>query len=83
MTSRFLSNESILINVDSNCMVAISSFDDRECQINSKQPTSNSSSVAIGGTVGSLLVILILGSAVIIALLIMVWLRKKHQKSSR
>ena len=75
--------QSILINVDSSCMVAISSFDDRECQIDPKQPTNNSSSVAIGGTVGSLLIILILGSAVIIAMLIMVWLRKKHQKSSR
>ena len=70
--------QSILINVDSSCMVAITSFDDGECQANSKQPTNNNLLVIIGGTVTSLLLLLVLSSVVIIALLIMLWWRKKH-----
>ena len=70
--------QSILINVDSSCMVAISSFDDGECQAKSKQPTNNSSSAVIGGTVAGLLLLLVLSSAVDIALLIMLRWRKKH-----
>ena len=70
--------QSILINVDSSCMVVISSFDDGECQIDSEKHTNNSSSAVIGGTVAGLLLLLILSSAVVIALLIMLWRRKKH-----
>ena len=70
--------QSVLINVDSSCMVAISSFDDGECQIDSEKHTNTSSSAVIGGTVAGLLLLLILSSAVIIALLIMLWWRKKH-----
>ena len=70
--------QSVLINVDSSCMVAISSFDDGECQVNSEQHTRSSSSAVIGGTVAGLLLLLILFSAVVIALLIMLWWRKKH-----
>ena len=70
--------QSVLINVDSSCMVAISSFDDGECQIDSEKHTNNSSSAIIGGTVAGLLLLLILSSAVVIALLIMLWRRKKH-----
>ena len=70
--------QSVLINVDSSCMVAISSFDDGECQIDSEKHTNNSSSAVIGGTVAGLLLLLILSSAVVIALLIMLWRRKKH-----
>jgi hypothetical protein len=58
--------QSILINVDSSCVVAISSFDDEECQINSEQPTNNSSSAVVGGTVAGLLLLLIVSGAVII-----------------
>ena len=70
--------QSILINVDSSCMVAISSFDDGECQIDSEKHTNNSSPAVIGGTVAGLLLLLILSSAVVIALLMMLWRRKKH-----
>ena len=70
--------QNVLINVDSSCMVAISSFDDGECQVNSEQHTNNSSSAIIGGTIAGLLFLLILSSAVVIALLIMSWWRKKH-----
>jgi hypothetical protein len=70
--------ESVLINVDSKCMIAISSFDDEECQINSEQTMNNSLSAVIGGTVAGLLLLLLLSSVVIIALLIMFWWRKKH-----
>ena len=70
--------QSVLINIDSSCMVAISSFDDGECQVNSKQPTNNNSSAVIGGAVAGLLLLLVLSSAVIIALLIMLRWRKRH-----
>ena len=75
--------QSVLLNVDSSCTVAISSFDDTECQ--QQSPTKNNSSIIIGGTVAGLLLTLTLSSAVIIAL-IMLWLRKKQKlffKSSR
>jgi hypothetical protein len=70
--------QSVLINVDSSCMVAISSFDDEECQINSEQPTNNSSSAVIGGTVAGLLLLLIVSGAAIITFLTIFWWRKKH-----
>ena len=70
--------QSVLINVDSSCTVAISSFDGGECQIDSEKHTNNSSSAVIGGIVAGLLLLLILSSAVVIALLIMLWWRKKH-----
>ena len=68
--------QNVLINIDSSCMVAISSFDDGECQVNSEQHTNNSSSAIIGGTVAGLLLLLILSSAVVILSLVI--LRKKH-----
>ena len=70
--------QSILINVDSSCMVTISSFDDGECQVNSEQHTNNNLSAVIGGTVAGLLLMLILSSAMIISLVILLWWRKKH-----
>ena len=70
--------QSILINVDSSCMIAISSFDDGECQIDLEKHTNNSSSAIIGGTVAGLLLLLILSTAVVVALLIMLRRRKKH-----
>jgi hypothetical protein len=68
----------ILINVDSECTVVISSFDDEECQINSEQPTNNSLLAVVGGTVAGLLLLLILSSVVITTLLTMFWWGKKH-----
>ena len=71
--------QSVLINVDSSCMVAIFSFDDRECQVNSEQHTNNNSSAVIGGSVAGLVLILILSSAIVTSLVILLWRRKKHR----
>ena len=70
--------QSVLINVDSSCTVNISSFDDRECQQNSKQSRKNNVSGIIGGIASALLLVLILTSIIILLLL---WFRKRRQVS--
>lgn len=51
--------QSVLINVDSSCTVTISSFDDKECQLNSKQLSNDIVSPIIGGIASALLLVLI------------------------
>ena len=48
--------QSVLINVDSSCIVIISSFGDRECQLNSelvKSSNDNTSAITILGGIAS------------------------------
>ena len=74
--------QSVLINIDSSCTVTISSFDDKECQLNSKQLRSHSVSAIIGGIASAILLILVLASIMIVTvILLLLWFRKKHQVS--
>ena len=64
------------------CTVTISSFDDKECQLNSKQLRSYSVSAIIGGIASALLLILVLASIMIVTvILLLLWFRKKRQVS--
>ena len=79
-----ISVQSMLINVDSRCMAIISSFDDGECQLKSKQSRNGSVSAVIGGSVSALLLVLILAcGTIIIILLLLLWIKKRHQEYSR
>ena len=73
--------QSVLINVDSRCTVTISSFDDGECQLNSKSPRNDNSSSITGGVAFALLLSLILASGAIIILILLLWFRKRRQVS--
>ena len=75
--------KSVLTNIDSSCMVIISSFDDRECKVTSEPPTNdnnNMSAAIIGGTVSCLLLFVILAGVMVVGLL---WLRKRRLAYSK
>ena len=76
--------QNVLINIDSSCQVIISSFDDRECHVDSILSINNNKTPAVvGGIVSCLLLFLVLAGFMIIALL---WFRHRRQlsfKSSR
>ena len=63
--------QSVLINVDSRCTPIISSFDDGECQLKSKQPRNDNVSAIIDGSVSALLLVLILACGMIITILLL------------
>ena len=53
--------QSVQINIDSSCIVTISSFDDRECQVHlmrNEQDSNTACSDYIGGTASALLLVL-------------------------
>ena len=68
--------QKVLINVDSSCTVSISSFDDRECQVISRQPRNDSTVAIAGGISSALLLILILAGGTVSILL---WFRKRRK----
>ena len=71
---------SVLINIDSRCTATISSFDDGECQLNSKPPRNGNVLVIIGGSVSAVLLVLVLVCVtIIIMVLLLLWFRKRHQ----
>ena len=73
--------QSVLINVDSSCIVIISSFGDRECQLNSEQPKSsndNPSAITIGGITNALLFVLNLASVAIVIILLLHFRKRRH-----
>ena len=74
--------QSLLINVESRCTAIISSFDDGECPLKSKQSRNDYILADIGGSVSALLLVLILASdVIIIVILLLLWFRKRHQVS--
>ena len=70
----------VLITVDTDCAVAISSFNERECSSSSQTDTSSDHTLAIIGGVVAVVIVLII--AITVVAIVALFMKKRHGDSS-